>query len=114
MKKNRLYRSLMSMRRFRLPVMITENGICTEDDDQRCRFIRNHLDALRRAQGKIPIMGYLYWSLLDNFEWDKGFSPKFGIVGVDFRNFDRKVRKSAYVLADVCRKLGHGKKGDSG
>lgn len=102
-----LYKTLIHLKKFGLPLMITENGICTQDDEQRCRFIQTHLEAVRRAQKKVPIMGYLYWSLLDNFEWDKGFDPRFGIVDVDFKTFQRKVRKSAYVLGDICRKFSH-------
>ncbi len=55
----------------------------------------------KAIQGGINIKGYLYWSLLDNFEWDKGFWPKFGLVEVDYRTMERKIRSSAYEYAKI-------------
>lgn len=101
-----LYRLLMRLKRYRLPVMITENGICTLEDSQRERFVREHLGAVQKAMaGGCPVAGYFYWSLLDNFEWAHGFGPRFGLVEVDYGSQKRKVRASAYVLSDCCRKL---------
>ncbi len=101
-----LYSLLSKLQRYRLPVLITENGICTEKDTERSKFIQDHLGAVQQAiaQG-VPIFGYLYWSGLDNFEWDSGFEPKFGIVEVQSENLERKVKDSAYVLTENCRKL---------
>jgi len=93
--------------RFQVPLMVTENGICTEDDTQRARFIQSHVAALEqaRAQG-ISVTGYFYWSLLDNFEWAEGFGPRFGIVEVDFKKQSRKIRPSAQILGQMCRNIG--------
>ena len=100
------YRVLKSLERYRLPVMVTENGICAKDDEQRARFIQDHVAALARAkQEGVPVFGYFYWSLLDNFEWAHGFEPRFGIVEVDYRTQQRKIRESAQVLRESCRKL---------
>lgn len=99
-----LYDLLMRFKRYNLPVFILENGICTDDDEQRWSYIREHLLALYRAmQGGCRVIGYLYWSLLDNFEWDKGFGPRFGLIDVDYSTGARKVRPSAERLAEVCR-----------
>ncbi|MCM8774957.1 MAG: family 1 glycosylhydrolase [Candidatus Omnitrophica bacterium] len=97
---------IQRLRRFRLPIMVSENGICTPDDEQRARFIRDHVDVLGclRKDG-VPIFGYFYWSLLDNFEWAHGFGPRFGIVEVDYRSQERRPRPSSQVLAESCRKL---------
>lgn len=104
-----IYQVLKSLGRYHLPVLITENGICTEQDDQRVRFIREHLEQVERArQQGIPVVGYFHWSLLDNFEWAEGFGPRFGIVEVDYKTQERKVRPSAQVLTEICRKLSHG------
>lgn len=94
---------LVKLKRYGLPVMITENGICTADDAQRWKFIAAHLHqvALAMDQG-VNVTGYLYWSLLDNFEWDKGFGPRFGLVEVDYRTFQRTVRPSAVQFSRVC------------
>ena len=102
-----LYGLLKSLgRRFRLPLMVTENGICAQEDSQRARFIQQHLVSLLKARSEgIPVTGYFYWSLLDNFEWAHGFGPRFGIVEVDYRTQERKVRSSAQVLSEMCRKI---------
>lgn len=101
-----LYQALMKLSRYSLPIIITENGIATEDDTRREAFIRNHLDSVKRAkQAGAPVMGYFYWSLMDNFEWAHGFGPRFGIIGVDYKTQERKIRPSAHVLTELCRKL---------
>jgi len=99
-----LYRLLMKLKKFNLPVFILENGICTEDDNQRWRYISGHLKYLHKAMAEgVNVLGYLYWSLLDNFEWDKGFSPRFGIINVDYNTFQRSIRESGEKYAQVCR-----------
>jgi len=99
-----LYKLLIAMKKYNLPVLITENGICTEDDNLRWDYIRRHLEQLHRAisQG-VEVLGYIYWSLIDNFEWDKGFAPRFGLVQMDYQNYKRTVRESARKLAEVFK-----------
>jgi len=92
------------LKRYRLPIIVTENGICTDDDTQRIRYIESHLKVVKAARDEgIAVGGYLHWSLLDNFEWAEGYGPHFGIVEVDYTNFQRKIRSSAHVLSDWCR-----------
>ncbi len=101
-----LYHCLMSLKKYGLPLMITENGICAFNDEQRQRYILAHTAETARAKKEgTDIRGFFYWSLLDNFEWAHGFDPRFGIVEVDYQNLQRKVRKSAHVFSDSCRKL---------
>jgi beta-glucosidase/6-phospho-beta-glucosidase/beta-galactosidase len=70
-----------------LPIVITENGVADADDDQRPRFIVEHLYALGQAiDDGLDIRGYYHWSLLDNFEWVSGYCPQFGLVHVDLSN----------------------------
>ncbi|RJP29631.1 MAG: glycoside hydrolase family 1 protein [Candidatus Omnitrophota bacterium] len=99
-----LFKILCGLKCFGLPVLITENGICTEDDNLRWSFIHDHLYNINLAvrQG-VKVMGYIYWSLIDNFEWDKGFGPRFGLVEVDYATLKRKVRESAYKYSQVCK-----------
>ncbi len=86
------------------PILITENGICTTDDRQRERFILRHLAVVGQAlQEGLPVMGYLYWSLLDNFEWADGYGPRFGLIEVDYATQARRVRDSATRYAEICR-----------
>ncbi len=104
-----LYHILKNLKKYNLPIMILENGIATLDDNQRSRFIQNHLSEVGRAKREgVPVEGYFYWSLLDNYEWAHGFGPRFGIVEVDYKTQQRKIRESAYVLADMCRKIEKG------
>jgi beta-glucosidase len=99
-----LYNLLCKLKKYKLPVFILENGICAEDDSLRWEYISDHLVSVNRAikQG-LKVCGYIYWSLLDNYEWDKGFSPRFGLVEVDYKNYSRTIRASAIKFSEVCR-----------
>ena len=91
-------------RKYRLPLFITENGICTTDDGRRWRYIQTHIREVQKArEAGIEVIGYLYWSLLDNYEWEKGFAPRFGLVEVDYRTYERRVRESGRLFSQVCR-----------
>lgn len=95
---------LEASRTYKLPILITENGICTHDEEQRARFIRSHLTALRAAIDEgAEVFGYLYWSLLDNFEWSIGYAPKFGLIAVDPATLKRTVKPSALDYSQICR-----------
>jgi beta-glucosidase len=99
-----LYEVLLELKKYGLPIMITENGICTADDNLRWDYIRAHLKYIHRAMQKgVNVTGYLYWSLMDNFEWDKGFTPRFGLIGIDYKTYRRTVRKSAKKFARICK-----------
>lgn len=99
-----LYKLLLRLKKYNLPIFITENGLCTEDDNLRWEFIVQHLKNLHRAiEEGAKVLGYIYWSLLDNFEWDKGFNPHFGLVAVDYLNFERRIRESAKKFSLVCK-----------
>jgi len=90
--------------RFDKPIYVTENGIATNDDARRISFIDQALEGLRGciAEG-IDVRSYLYWSLLDNFEWTAGYSKHFGLVGVDLQSFRRTPKPSAWHLGAIAR-----------
>jgi len=95
---------LCNLKKYRLPVIIAENGICTTDDNERWEFIRSHLENVHLAiQQGVDVTGYLYWSLMDNFEWAYGFAPRFGLIGIDYTTQKRTVRASAQKFAQVCK-----------
>src|SRR3989344_469233 len=76
-----------------LPIYVTESGLTDADDSRRARFIKDHLFWIHKAISEgADVKGYFYWSLLDNFEWDKGFWPRFGLVEVDYKTMERKIR----------------------
>jgi beta-glucosidase len=86
------------------PLYVTENGAAYADrrdnghvdDPERTSYIERHIDAIGRAMGDgVPVDGYFVWSLLDNFEWSRGYSQRFGIVYVDFETLER-IPKSSY------------------
>ncbi len=93
---------LLHMKRYGLPVYVTENGLADAKDEKRADFIRDHLRAIEEAQKEgVDVRGYLHWSLLDNFEWDLGFGPRFGLVEIDYETMERKPRPSAYVYKAI-------------
>lgn len=89
------------------PVLVTENGIGTENDDERIAYMDAALVSLRRCiQDGIDVRGYIHWSLLDNFEWLQGYRPKFGLVAVDRNTFRRTPKPSAIHLSKIARSNG--------
>ncbi len=89
-----------------LPVYITENGLCCDDDRWRIIYIALHLMAIKEAIDRgVDVRGYLYWCLMDNYEWGS-FEQRFGIVECDFKTFNRTPRPSAFFLRDVIRNNG--------
>lgn len=90
--------------RYGLPIVYTENGVALTEwkdlngeinDDCRIDFEKRYLRALHRAAQEIPVKGYFYWSLMDNFEWAEGFSKKFGLIHIDYATGERTPKKSA-------------------
>ena len=82
-----------------LPILITENGIATSDDNERVEFIDRALDGVKICINKgIPVLGYMHWSTLDNFEWQKGFSMTFGLISVNRKTMQRTPKNSLYHL----------------
>ena len=79
----------------RLPLLVTENGIATADDEQRIDYTTGALTSVLQAiDDGVPVQGYLHWSLLDNFEWIHGYGPTFGLVSVDRETFVRTPKAS--------------------
>ncbi|MCL1861954.1 MAG: GH1 family beta-glucosidase [Defluviitaleaceae bacterium] len=91
--------------RYKLPVLITESGMSSHDavspdggvhDVTRIDYIRSHLQSLEKAAADgVDILGHFYWSLLDNFEWAKGYNDRFGLVYVDYATQKRTLKDSA-------------------
>ncbi|HYG84128.1 MAG TPA: glycoside hydrolase family 1 protein [Verrucomicrobiae bacterium] len=91
---------------FGVPIMITENGLADEKDEHRQWWITQTLLALHKAQASgVKLLGYLHWSLLDNFEWAYGKWPRFGLFAVDYKTGARTPRKSAAWFALVVKRL---------
>ncbi len=85
------------------PVIVTENGVATENDSDRIEYIRRAVAGMRRCMADgIDVKGYMYWSLLDNFEWISGYQPTFGLVTVDRVTQKRTVKPSARFLGSYA------------
>ncbi len=99
-----LYKAIRAFAKYKLLFLISENGICTNDDAERSEFIVEHLKAVALAMKEgAPVIGYLYWSLLDNYEWAEGFAPRFGLIEVDYATQKRKIRYSARKFEEIIR-----------
>lgn len=102
--------------RYKLPLYITENGMSCHDDvsldgrvhdPNRQNFLDLYISALQKANDEgADVRGYFLWTFLDNFEWDKGFTERFGIVHVDFRTQKRIVKDSAFWYQKVIESNG--------
>ncbi len=95
---------LRAAARFGVPVVVTENGIATDDESLRLDYLREHLASLAEAVAEgVAVRGYFYWSLIDNFEWAEGTRPHFGLCRVDYASQRREPRPAARYYAEVCR-----------
>lgn len=89
-----------------LPIYLTEHGSSCDDEAFRERDLKENLAALHRAIARgVDVRGFYYWSLLDNFEWQFGYSKKFGLLGVDFGDtkLPRKMKPLAWIYRKVCQ-----------
>ena len=103
--------------RYNLPVIITENGMANNDfvmrggrvsDPQRIDYLHSYLEYLKiAAEDGVKILGYLYWSIMDNFEWSQGYDKRFGLIHVDYRTQKRTLKDSALFYSDVIKTNGN-------
>jgi beta-glucosidase len=99
-----IHNVLLELKKYNLPIYITENGLADAKDEKRAKFIEDHLSWVHKAISEgVDMQGYFYWSLLDNFEWDKGFWPRFGLVEINYETLERKIRPSAWEYAKICK-----------
>ena len=102
-----LYEALSWGRRFDLPIIITENGI--EDSQGRLapKYMIQHLHKVWRAVNfNWPVKGYFWWSLVDNFEWERGWTQRYGLWELDLKTQARRKRPTADLYAEICRENG--------
>ncbi len=107
--------------RYRLPIMITENGVSLDDkpekdgkihDDVRVKALDGFLSYMQKAMKEgVPVLGYQHWSLMDNFEWAEGYGPRFGLIYVDYATGKRTFKDSAYHYRDIIAANGANVKG---
>ena len=89
---------------FGLPVYITENGVEDSEDTFRPNYLVQHIHQIWRGVNfNLPIRGYFHWSLVDNFEWERGWSQRFGLWALDTETQTRRKRKSAELYEAICK-----------
>lgn len=87
-----------------IPIIVTENGIATSEDADRVSYITTALEGVGRCiEDGIPVKGYMHWSLLDNFEWQKGFDMTFGLISVDRQTQVRTPKPSLKYLGSYVK-----------
>lgn len=90
--------------KFKLPIFITENGVEDSKDTLRPTYLIEHIYQLWRSVNLNPlIFGYFHWTLVDNFEWERGWTQRFGLWGLDIANQTRYHRKSSDLYATICK-----------
>jgi len=93
-------------RKYKKPLLITENGLADDQDEHRKEWIKETIVAMQQAMSHgVELIGYLHWSLMDNFEWAYGKWPRFGLVAVDYKTGKRTLKPSASWFATVIKKL---------
>lgn len=99
-----MFHSIKRLLRYQKPIYITENGLPDKEDRLRPAYLIAHLREIWRAISfNFPVMGYYHWSLVDNFEWERGWSQRFGLIGLDLGTQERQWRPSAHLYAQICR-----------
>lgn len=99
-----IYHCLMQLKKFNKPVCVTESGLADFQDKYRSDFIKETLYWVAKAiKDGVNVGGYFHWSLLDNFEWEQGFWPRFGLVEIDYKTQKRTIRPSARVYAKIIK-----------
>jgi beta-glucosidase len=100
-----LKQQLRRFARYGVPLVVTENGIATTDEQLRTDYLRTHLRCLAEALSEgIPVLGYCYWTLMDNFEWTLGTGPRYGLAETEFATQKRRPRPAAAYFTAVCQK----------
>jgi beta-glucosidase len=102
-----LFRSINWALQFNVPILITENGIEDATDTLRPRYMAGHIHQVWRAVNfNWPVKGYFWWSLVDNFEWERGWTQRFGLWELDMKTQARRKRPSADLYAEICKENG--------
>ena len=99
-----LYRVIKWANGFGRPILVTENGWGDSDESRRTRALLLHLRQLWRAQNfNWPVQAYYYWTLVDNFEWERGWAQRFGLYELDLATQARTPRPAAKLYAEICK-----------
>ncbi|MFA7315926.1 MAG: glycoside hydrolase family 1 protein [Candidatus Paceibacterota bacterium] len=102
-----IYDLLIDLKKYNVPLFVTENGIADERDEKRGDFISQHIEWVHKAiKDGANVKGYYHWSLMDNFEWAEGFGKRFGLIEINYDTMERNIRPSAMVYKFICEHNG--------
>jgi beta-glucosidase len=97
-----IYGALKTLKKYNLPIFVSEAGIADADDDLRAQYLKVQVSAVGKAiEDGIDVRGHMYWSLIDNYEWALGINKKFGLVEIDYQTLKRTIRPSAWEYKKV-------------
>jgi beta-glucosidase len=100
-----MYRAIKLVSSLGYPIIITENGVADKEDNIRTEYIAKYLYAVRKAMHDgYNVIGYYYWSLMDNFEWAFGYDMRFGLYEVDFDTQERRLREGSKTFIDIVKR----------
>ncbi len=100
-----IYRLLKTLSQYKKPLYVVENGIGTNNDKARLKYVARHIAEVGNAiKDGMDVRGYLHWSTLDNFEWAEGYDMRFGMIHVDFETQKRTVKETAKFFSDLAKK----------
>ncbi len=107
-----LYNVIKEYACYGVPLYVTEDGLADAEDSRRKQYLTTHIAQVEKALAEgVDLRGYFHWSLLDNFEWDKGYWPRFGLIEVDFETLERKPRRSFWHYKKIIEKYTNGESG---
>ena len=97
-----IYHVLLALKKYHKPIYVTENGLADSTDSRRPKFLQETLGWLMQALSEgVDLKGYLHWTLTDNYEWQHGFEPRFGLIEMNYETQERKVRQSAAIFKEI-------------
>ncbi|MFZ2556240.1 MAG: family 1 glycosylhydrolase [Minisyncoccia bacterium] len=99
--------ALLMLKQYHVPLWVSEAGVADATDWIRAEYITQLIRCMHEAiQQGVDVRGFMYWSLLDNYEWAEGFTKRFGLIEIDFETQERKIRPSAYVYKEIIERNG--------
>ena len=99
--------ALLMLRRYQKPLWVSEAGVADAKDAMRADYVTRLVRCMHEAIAHgADLRGFMYWSLLDNYEWAQGFEKRFGLIEIDYETLERKVRPSAYVYKQIIEQNG--------
>jgi len=97
-----IYHALLALKDYKKPIYVTENGLADAVDSRRPKFLRETFEWLMKSIANgVNLKGYFHWTLTDNYEWQHGFEPRFGLIEINYETQERKVRKSAEIFKTI-------------